>query len=140
MRRLEAHGDEYKLAPVYKLNALRMLMTGKAKEYFDLWERDRDSTDAAKSYEELLNNVKDYAKGGRKIVNTAHKNMQHGGDPMDVGAINIHDNSYNGYWENGYWENEEIDTSYGRKDKEKGTGAKRGSQCFICGSTNHFAK
>ena len=32
MRRLEAHGDEYKLAPVFKTNALRMLMTGKAKE------------------------------------------------------------------------------------------------------------
>ncbi len=32
MRRLEAHGDEYKLAPVFKINALRMLMTGKAKD------------------------------------------------------------------------------------------------------------
>ncbi len=35
MRRLEAHGDEYKLAPVFKINALRMLMTGKAREYVD---------------------------------------------------------------------------------------------------------
>ncbi len=31
MRRLEAHGEEFKLAPSCKSNALRMLMTGKAK-------------------------------------------------------------------------------------------------------------
>ena len=36
MRRLEAHGEEFKLAPLFKISALRMLMTGKAKEYFDL--------------------------------------------------------------------------------------------------------
>ena len=53
MRRLEAHGEEFKMPPVFKVNALRMLMTGKAKEYFDLWEADRDNTDPAKSYEEL---------------------------------------------------------------------------------------
>ncbi len=62
MRRLEAHGDEYKLAPESKINLLRMLMTVKAKEYFDLWEGDRVRTDAAKSYAELLNKVKDYAR------------------------------------------------------------------------------
>ncbi len=33
--RLAAHGEEYKLAPVFKISALRMLMTGKAKEHFD---------------------------------------------------------------------------------------------------------
>ena len=32
LRRLENHGDEYKLPPVFKINALRLLMTGKAKE------------------------------------------------------------------------------------------------------------
>ena len=32
MRRLEAHGEVYKLAPVFKINALRLLMTGEAKE------------------------------------------------------------------------------------------------------------
>ncbi len=58
MRRLEAHGDEYKLVPVFKINSLRMLMTGKAREYIDLWDGDRDNTDAAKSYEEVLSRVK----------------------------------------------------------------------------------
>jgi hypothetical protein len=37
MRRSEAHGDEFKLAPVFKIHASRMLMAGKAKENFDLW-------------------------------------------------------------------------------------------------------
>ncbi len=32
MGRLEAQGDEFKLAPVFKINALRMLVAGKAKE------------------------------------------------------------------------------------------------------------
>ncbi len=30
MRRLEAHGEEFKLAPVFKINALRTLMIGKS--------------------------------------------------------------------------------------------------------------
>ncbi len=88
MKRLEARGDEHKLAPAFKINALRMLMTGKAKEYFDLWEGDRDTTDVAKSYEELLNKVKDYARR-RKLDNTAQKNMQHGGDPREVGQVGL---------------------------------------------------
>ncbi len=101
MRRLEAHGDEYKLEPVFKINTLKMLMTSKAKEYFDLGEGYRDTTDAAKSYEELLNMDKDYARR-RKLNTTAQKNVQHGGDPMDVGAVY-------GYWD-GNRDEEEIDT------------------------------
>ena len=54
MRRLEAHGDEHKLALVYKINALRMLMAGAANEYFDLLGADRGNTDAARSCEGLL--------------------------------------------------------------------------------------
>ena len=69
LKRLELHGKEYELPPVFKMNALRMLMTGKAKEYFDMWEADRDPTDAAKSYDELLNKVKDYAR--RKKLDTS---------------------------------------------------------------------
>ncbi len=53
MRRLDAHGEEFKLPPLYKFNALKMLMTGKAKESFDLWEADHDPTNAAKTYAEL---------------------------------------------------------------------------------------
>ncbi len=86
MRRLEAQGEELKLAPVFKINALRLLMTGKAKEYFDLREGDRDTTDVAKSYEEFPGKVKDYSRRGSLDSSTKEK-MQHGGDPMDVGAV-----------------------------------------------------
>ncbi len=50
----EAHGDEFKMAPTFKINAVRMLMTGKAKEYFDIWAAGRDTMGTSKSHEELL--------------------------------------------------------------------------------------
>ncbi len=40
------------------------------KEYFDIWGADRDTTDVAKSYKELLSKVKDYA-WRRKLVSSA---------------------------------------------------------------------
>ncbi len=58
-RRLEAHGEEYKLPQLSKISALNMFITGEAKEYFDIWEADRDATDPATSYEELLSNIED---------------------------------------------------------------------------------
>ncbi len=38
MRSLEAHEDEFKLATVFKINALRTLMIRRSNEYFDLRE------------------------------------------------------------------------------------------------------
>ncbi len=86
MRRLEAHGDESKLAPEFKINALRTLRIVKSKEYFDSWEADKDHTDPSKSYEELLSKMKDYSRR-RKLDSSVKEKMQHGGDPMDVGAV-----------------------------------------------------
>ncbi len=77
-RRLEAHEDEFKLSPVFKTNAWTMLIIGAAKEYFDIWEADHDTTDAAKSYEELLSKVQDYAKR-RKLDSSAQDELQHAG-------------------------------------------------------------
>ncbi len=58
------------MPPVFKVNALRMLMTTKAKEFFGWWEADRDNTDPAKSREELSTKVKDYARR-RKLDSSA---------------------------------------------------------------------
>ncbi len=55
-------------------------MTGKAKECFDFWEADDDPTNAKKTYEDLLNKVKDHARR-RKFDTTAKRRMQQGGDP-----------------------------------------------------------
>ncbi len=62
-------------------------MTGKAKEYLDLWETDQDPPAKAKeTYDELFNKVKDYARR-RKMDTNAKERMQQGGDPMDLGAV-----------------------------------------------------
>ncbi len=61
LRRFEARSDEVKLTMVFKISALRMLMSGKAKECFDIWEADRDTTDASKAKGELLSKATDYA-------------------------------------------------------------------------------
>ncbi len=56
-----------------------------SRSYFDLWEADRDTTDAAKSYKELPSKVHDYSRR-IELDSSAKKKMQRGGDTMDVGA------------------------------------------------------
>ncbi len=86
MQRLKAHGEEFELPPLFKISVLRMLMTGRAEEYLDLWEADHDLTTAKKTHEELLNKVKDSAR--RRGLDTNDKERtQQVGDPMDVGAV-----------------------------------------------------
>ncbi len=85
-RILEGHGEEFKLAPLFKISALRMLMTGKAKKYFDLWEACHDPTNAKKTYEELLNKVAEYARR-RKLDTSSKERMQQGEDHTGVGAV-----------------------------------------------------
>ncbi len=67
MRRLEAHGDELKLAPVFKINALQILMAGKATEYL------------AVAQGELFQK--------EKFDSSLEEKMQHGGENLDVGAV-----------------------------------------------------
>ncbi len=50
--RLTARGTIW--PPVFKINALHMLMIGEATEYFDLWEADRDPNDTAKTLREAV--------------------------------------------------------------------------------------
>ncbi len=61
-------------------------MPGKATEYFDLWEADREFAGTAKSYEGLLGKVKDYSRR-RKLDSSGKAKIQHAGDPVRVGAI-----------------------------------------------------
>ena len=132
LRRQEAHGDAYKLAAVFKLDALRTLTAGKAREYFDLWEDDRDNVDAAKSFMELLNKLKDFARR-RKLDTVAQKNIQQGGDPMDVGAVTgwgvpgVYDDDHDGV------------CAVGVKGEGKSKG-KGKEECYNCGSSGHFAR
>jgi hypothetical protein len=88
MRKLEAHREEFKLAPIFEINAFRMLMTGNAEEYFERWEADRDTTDAAKSYGELLGKVEDYPRT-RKVDSSAKEKMQLGGNPWTLELLAV---------------------------------------------------
>ncbi len=129
MRRLEAHGEEFKLALLCKINALRIFLTGNAKEYFDLWEADHHLANAKKTYEELLNKVKDHARR-RKLDTTAKERMQQGGGPMDlrdVGGWRWADYSQDGVHAVGF-------KGKGKRKRGKGQG-----ECNNCGSTGHFS-
>ena len=86
LQRLKSHRDECKLVAVFQINVLRMLTTGKVREYFDLWGGGSDKTDAAKSFMDLLNKFKDFERR-RKLDTAAQQNIQHGIDPTDVGAV-----------------------------------------------------
>jgi hypothetical protein len=64
-----------------------------------MWEANKGHTDPSKSYEELLAKVKDFSRK-RKLDSSAKEKRQHGGDPMDVGAVggwNCNDDTGGGY-------------------------------------------
>jgi hypothetical protein len=81
VRRLEAHGSKYALAAVFKVTALRCLMVGKAKEYFELWESEHEA-DEAGGFEDILNKVKDYAR--KKKLYSSVSNSK---DDMDLRRV-----------------------------------------------------
>ncbi len=120
MRSLEAHGEEFKLAPLLKISSLRTLMTGKAKEYFDVWEADHDTANLKKKYEELLNKVKDYVRR-RKLDAKAKERTQQEGDSTDVETV--------GGWS---WEDydQEGVCAIGFKSKSKGKEGKGEGDCY----------
>ena len=111
-----------------------------------MWEGDRGQ-DAAVAYEELLAKIKDYSRR-IKLDHSVKKNMQHGGDPMDVGAVQ-------GQWDEYYYDQEgggegdgEVDAVgyYGYKGKGKGKGKSKGkgkgggSARDNSGSPGHFSR
>ena len=53
VRRLEAHGSKYALPPLYKVTAMKLLMVGRAKENYEIWEADR-KYDADGGYSQIL--------------------------------------------------------------------------------------
>ncbi len=79
-----------------------------------------------------MSNVKDNARK-RKLDSTVQKNMQHGSDPMDVGAIRDD-------WRYGDWEDDAVAVGFnGYRGKGAGKNKSKGS-CFNRGSNIHFAR
>ncbi len=81
-RRLEAHGEQFKLAPLFNINALRMLMTGNTSTF---GRRTATPPTRRRPTRAPPHKDKDYARR-RKLDITAKERMQQGGDPMDVGV------------------------------------------------------
>ena len=42
MKRVASHGKAYELSPMFKMIALRLLTTGRAREYYEMWEAEID--------------------------------------------------------------------------------------------------
>ena len=57
VRRLEAHVIKYALPALYKVTALRLMMVGKAKEHFEIWEAEHESDDDG-GFNEILNKIR----------------------------------------------------------------------------------
>ena len=136
LRRLEAHGDKYKLPAVYKLTALKAMLTGKALEYAELWEADLDKVDEEKAYDELLNKVREYGRK-KKLDSSARTAVQQGSDPMDVGQVRGDEQGQS--WD---YSNELVtwETAIAALSKGKGKGKGFRGSCFNCGETGHPAR
>ena len=81
------HGSEYKLAAVFKITALRIMMS-KRRELFDQMEsvvtQKHGTTDSDDKFEDLYKTLKDY--GSRRRIDTGFKPSTRG-DPMDIGQV-----------------------------------------------------
>ena len=74
MEEIERHGDSHKLADVYKMAALKSIMVGKARDYFDTVE-DKD-------FDTALIKCKEYA-----VKKRLEGESKKGGDPMDCDRV-----------------------------------------------------
>ena len=123
VKRLEAHGSTFKMGPVFKMNALKSLMVGKSKEYFELWEVEKNVMYDEKSmndfFDQVLSKVKDYARR-KKLDGAVKTKVQQGHDPMDIGQI-----------EHGaeHWHDHDVNAVGGK-----------GAGCWTCGGNDHIAR
>ena len=134
-RKLESHGSQFGLAPLYKVIALKKLMVGRAKEHFDLWEAEHKQ-DADCGFAKILDKIRDYSCNA-KLESSAF-DKQNNDDAMDTGNVrrqmekdkDIKDNKEA---ENNKWWDESINAI------AKGKGKGRGFQgnCYNCGEYGH---
>ena len=86
MRILEQMRKEYELPGPFKITALRHLMIGKAKEYFEIVESRNPGY-----YERILPEIQEYANRRRLEANLKHESK---GDAMDVGNVDKHEHDH----------------------------------------------
>ena len=76
LRAVEEMGDQYIMQPVFKIAALKSLMIGRAKDYFETIE------DKVTDFKQLLEECKEYA-----IRRKLDANMKKGIETMDVDNV-----------------------------------------------------
>ena len=116
MARLEMHGNDFKMPPVYKMNALKALMVGRSKDFFEIWETEGNATYDEDFFKEVLAKAKDYARR-KKLDSAVKQNVQKGSDPMDIGY-----------------------TGYDSDDQHIQAVGGKGKGCWVCGSPDHIAR
>merc|ERR1712015_7660 len=85
-RSLRAHEDDYKLSPVFKITALRVLMSCK-REQFELFERESRAKHNDKvcdaMFDDLYMKIREYSQQ-RRLEELTKRSR---GDPMDVSQL-----------------------------------------------------
>jgi len=139
----------YEMSNRLRVTALKILMIGRARGQFELWEEGwREDNDD--KWKKLLLKVQDYAACRRLEANYA-KNQ---GDPMDITAVNDYcgnQEEWGDEWRqgpSGYSNIDALGTSKGKGFKEKGRGDNKGKgkgkpmvfhgQCYSCGEQGNF--
>ena len=146
-RSLRAHGDDYKLSPVFKITALRVLMSCK-REQFELFEREARAKHNDKvsdaMFDDLYMKIREYSQQ-RRLEELTKKSR---GDPMDVSQLQQDQNreQWDQWGQNASEYNAYINALGKGKGISKGKGKGKASgkssanlQCYKCGEFGHFA-
>ena len=83
-RKLESHGNQFGLALLYKVIALKKLMVGRAKEHFDLWEADHKH-EADCGFSKMLDKVRECSRKAKLEPSASDKTNDP--DDGDMGSI-----------------------------------------------------
>ena len=126
--KLDSHGSDYRLAPMYKVIAFNKLLVGRAKEHFDLWEAEhKHESDCGITT--ILCKIRYYSINANLESSASEKKND---DDMDTGSINknkeAEDNNIKEENDNTWWE-EHMNAIAKGKGKGKGP---QGS-CYNCG-------
>ena len=132
-RKLESHGSQFGLAPLYKVIALKKLMVGRAKEHFDLWEAEHKQEPDC-GFAKILDKVRDYSRKAKlESSATDKKNSE---DDVEMNSIRKQKEKIakEKETEEKWWE-EYINAI----SKGKGKGKSGGFQgtCYNCGEFGH---
>jgi hypothetical protein len=132
LTRLAAHGKEYELNAMFKIIALRSLTTGRAREYFEMWESEVSKDEIG--YGKLRDKIKEYSKR-KQLESRVGKT----GELMDCDACD--ENEYDAFGED-WWQQPDIMAVQKGKGKGNSKGKGKGFQgsCYKCREYGHSAR